>query len=108
MTNDIRKMMEAVEGFLDHLDARPNALIHNNGKTLSREHLRALLAFIREQHDDVRDMIVAAYEAGATDVHNNFQPGIDYPEFGEAAMDYASSVMPARSLVAELEGEDRG
>lgn len=41
------KVSEAVariEAFLSHLETRPNSLIHNNGKTLSREDLKTLIA----------------------------------------------------------------
>ena len=44
-----------------------------------------------DRREAIHDMIVKAYIAGATDVHNNWQEDRD-PDFTEAAHDYAASL----------------
>lgn len=50
---DLQAAIERVTAFLDHLDTRPNALIHNQGKTLSRADLRAILGAVDEAREVV-------------------------------------------------------
>lgn len=40
----LKEAVERVTAFLDHCDARPNALIHKDGRTLSRHDLRLILS----------------------------------------------------------------
>lgn len=51
------------------------------------------------REDDMKDAIIAAYEAGALAVHENWQEDRD-PDFTEAAHDYA-----ANAILALIEGE---
>lgn len=46
--------------------------------------------------DDLVDMLAKAYEAGASDVQENYEENAD-PEFGEAARDYAVNIVEGRS-----------
>jgi hypothetical protein len=51
-----------------------------------------LIARVRALEEARRDEIVAAFEAGALAVHENYQPDTD-PDFKEAAYDYAASLL---------------
>jgi hypothetical protein len=49
----------------------------------------------------VRDAVIKAYIAGATDVHEHWQEDND-PDFTEAAHDYASAALTSTDTVAEI------
>lgn len=62
------KVSEAVariEAFLSHLETRPNSLIHNNGKTLSREDLKTLIAAWNRRADPLVEELRGALIQGA-------------------------------------------
>jgi hypothetical protein len=52
----------------------------------------AIAAHDSAMAETLRDAVVAAYIAGATDVHNNWQEDRD-PDFTEAAHDYAADAI---------------
>lgn len=57
----------------------------------------ALIGRDKDTADDlVRQLVAAAYEAGATDVHNSWVEGTNSsePDFYEAASDYARAARP--------------
>lgn len=56
MADDLKDAVERVKAFLDHLDTRPNALIHNQGRTLSREDLRTLLSAL-DRPEEKKDVL---------------------------------------------------
>jgi hypothetical protein len=68
-------------------------------EALSTERERAVVPSeeVAAWQDELDRIIIAAYEQGALDVHNNWQEDAD-PSFSEAARDYASSVRPPQFL----------
>ncbi len=61
--------------------------------------LPAIIAALKAQQPDeaMVDLLSAAYDTGATDVHNSWVEGTNdaEPDFGEAANDYARAVVAA-------------
>lgn len=72
-------------------------------RLFSEADVRHAFTTLRAERDQaveaLNDAVVAAYIAGATAVHENYQPDPD-PEFTEAAHDYASFAVFARDMDA--------